>query len=158
MTLLRTLIVSLIGIAPLAAPLAAQEPPQALPPASPPPTGPAPAPKVVPPPANAVAQCNDLTFVVPPSQPASCSTRGGVKLTLPGVRPTPAPLAATASVRAATPPPAASARNDAPPAGATMRCRDGTWLAGTPSDSRCDRNGGLAVILPAPLPVPVRAP
>ena len=158
MTLLRTLIVSLIGIAPIGAPLAAQEPPQALPPASPPPTAPAPAPKVVPPPANAVAQCNDLTFVVPPAQPASCGTRGGVKLALPGLRPAPAPPAATPSVRAATPQPAANARNDAPPAGASMRCRDGTWLSGTPSESRCDRNGGLAVILPAPRSAPARVP
>ena len=156
--MLKALIVSLALAAPAAAPLLAQEPPPTLPPASPPPPAPAPAPKVVSPPENAVAQCNDLTFVVPPSQPAACGTRGGVKVTLPGLRPSPASPAATPSVRTEAPPPAANARNDAPPAGATMRCRDGTWLSGSPSDSRCDRNGGLAVILPAPRSVPVRVP
>ncbi|MCE9601363.1 MAG: DUF3761 domain-containing protein [Gemmatimonadetes bacterium] len=158
MTSLRMLLASCFLLAAVAASLAAQDPPRTLPAASPPPTAPAPAPKVVAPPANAVAQCNDLTFVVPPAQPAACGTRGGVKLTLPGVRPAPAAPATTPSVRAAAAQPAANARNDAPPAGATMRCRDGTWLSGTPSESRCDRNGGLAVILPAPRAAPARVP
>jgi hypothetical protein len=157
-TILRTLIASLVLVVAPAAPLMAQEPPRTLPAASPPPPAPAPAPKLLPPPPEAVAQCNDLTFVVPPAQPAACGTRGGVKLTLPGLRRAPAPPAAAPSVRAATTQPAPNARDDAPPAGATMRCRDGTWLSGTPSDSRCDRNGGLAVILPAPRSVPARVP
>lgn len=153
---MRTLIASLLLAAPLGAPLAAQEPPPLLPPASPPPTAPAPAPRLLPPPANAVAQCNDLTFVVAPSEPAACVARGGIKILLPGVRRTPALAAASPALRAATSQSAALARNDAPPVGATMRCRDGSWLFGTPSASRCDRNGGLAVILPAP-PVPPAA-
>ena len=154
--MLRTLIVSLALAAPAAAPLTAQEPPRALPPASPPPPLPTPAATLLPPPANAVAQCNDLTFVVAPAEPSACAVRGGVKLRLPGVRRTPAPVAAAPALRAAEPL-AVAIRNDAPPAGATMRCRDGAWLSGTPSASRCDRNGGLAVILPAP-PVPPRVP
>ena len=154
----RTLIVGLFLLAPVASPLAAQEPPRTLPAASPPPSAPAPAPRLMPPPGNAVAQCNDMSFVVPPAQPSACATRGGVKVVLPGARKVPAPLTTAPSVRSAAPPSATLSRNDAPPAGATMRCRDGTWLSGTPSDSRCAQNGGLAVILPAPRAVPARVP
>ena len=158
MTCIRTLMASLALLALAAVPLSAQEPPRALPPASPPPPAPALAPKLVPPPANAVAQCSDQTFVVAPAEPSACATRGGVKVFLPGARATPAPSAVAPTVRAPAPRPSALARDDAPPAGATMRCRDGLWLSGTPSDSRCDRNGGLAVILPAPRAIPLRTP
>jgi hypothetical protein len=154
MTMLKTLIASLLLAAPAAAPLMAQEPPPTMPPASPPPPTPARAPLVVPPPADAVAQCNDLSFVVSPAEPAACATRGGIKVRLPGPRRVPVTAAAAPAVRAAPAP----AGNEAPPAGATMRCRDGSWLSGAPSESRCERNGGLAVILPAPPPVPPRAP
>ena len=34
-----------------------------------------------------------------------------------------------------------------PPAGATMRCKDGTWLTGAPGEGRCSANGGTAAIL-----------
>lgn len=156
--MLRTLIVALLLTTPAAAPLVAQEPLPKLPPASPPPPAPVLAPRLVPPPANAVAQCTDLSFVVAPAAPAACATRGGVKIILPGARPTPAPPAQAPAVRAPSPRPSALARDDAPPAGSTMRCRDGSWLSGTPSASRCERNGGLAVILPAPPAVPSRAP
>ena len=155
MTSFRPLMVSLALLALVALPLSAQEPPRTLPPASPPPPAPIPAPKLLPPPPNAVAQCNDFTFVVAPAEPTACATRGGVNVILPGARS--APAVVTPSVRAAAPQPASS-RSDAPPAGATMRCRDGNWLSGTPSASRCDGNGGLAVILPAAPPVPPRAP
>lgn len=158
MSTLRTLIFALVLATPAAAPLVAQEPPLRLPPASPPPPAPAPAPKLVPPPANAVAQCTDQTYVVAPAEPAACATRGGVKVVLPGARSAPPPSAVAPAVRAPAPRAAALVRDDTPPAGATMRCRDGLWLSGTPSDSRCDRNGGLAVILPAPRAVPPRAP
>ena len=158
MTKFQTVLIALVLATPAAAPLMAQEPPRTLPPASPPPPALAPAIKLVPPPANAVAQCIDQTFVVAPAEPTACATRGGVKVVLPGARSTPAPSAVAPTVRAPTPRPSALVRDDAPPAGATMRCRDGLWLSGTPSDSRCDRNGGLAVILPAPRAVPPRAP
>ncbi len=36
-----------------------------------------------------------------------------------------------------------------PPAGATMQCKDGTYLFGAPAPGRCDANGGLGGILPA---------
>jgi len=145
---------SLAGV--LADPLAAQAPP--MPPASPPPPAPVEAPRLLAPPANAVAQCGDFTFVVAPATPAACESRGGVKVVLPGARAA-APATAPA-VRAPAPAPTAAAtlRDDAPPAGATMRCRDGSWLTGTPLASRCDRNGGLAVILPSTPPLPPRAP
>lgn len=70
----------------------------------------------------------------------------------PAARPAdPAPTAAAA---------AASPANATPPAGATMRCKDGVWLSGAPAANRCERNGGVAVILPvrATAPPPPRAP
>lgn len=91
--------------------------------------------------------------------------------TAPAVAPAPAPLPVTRispdpavlapSVRAAEVAPVVVPQSLTPPAGATMRCKDGTWLFGAPSAARCDRNGGLATILPvraAPPPPPPRAP
>ena len=49
----------------------------------------------------------------------------------------------------------------APPSGATMRCKDGSYLTGRPSADRCDGNAGVAVIFPAaPVspPTPARRP
>lgn len=132
----------------LAAPLAAQEPARALPPASPAPTAPVAAPTLAPLPANAVAVCNDQSVIVAPATPSGCATRGGVKVTLPGHRTAPTPEAVRPAPKgptAVTP----ALRNDTPPAGATMRCRDGTWLTGPAAAARCDGNGGSAVILPA---------
>ncbi len=37
-----------------------------------------------------------------------------------------------------------------PPAGATARCKDGSYVTGAPSESRCSDKGGLGVLLPAP--------
>jgi hypothetical protein len=143
-------------------PLHAQDaPPRQLPPASPPPTAPRTAPEpVVAPPANAVALCNDASFVVAPAQPSACAARGGLKLVLPTYRAsTPADVApgrvpVAAAVQAALTP-------STPPAGATMRCKDGTWFSGTPDAARCVSNGGLAVILPPsnpPVPPPPARP
>ncbi|MDQ2666090.1 MAG: hypothetical protein M3Z05_08785 [Gemmatimonadota bacterium] len=52
-------------------------------------------------------------------------------------------------------------RNDvareAPPAGATGRCKDGTFLVAPPSEEACSGKGGLAVRLPrAPIAPPRR--
>lgn len=144
----------------LAPSLGAQEAPRPVAPASPPPAAPAPAPAVTvtAPPANAVALCNDQSFIIAPALPSACTARGGLKLVLPTYRPAPPSAAApqTASVRAPEP-----VRDDTPPAGATMRCKDGTWLAGEAAAARCAANGGLATILPvraAPPPPPPRPP
>lgn len=152
----RALLLSLC----LAAPLAAQEPPRALPPTSPPPTAPAAVAAPTAPPANAVAVCNDQSVILAPALPSACAARGGVKVTLPAYRAAPAPEAVKPVPKgpaAVTP----SLVSDTPPAGATMRCRDGTWLTGAAVASRCDANGGSAVILPAapaapPAPRPPR--
>jgi hypothetical protein len=40
--------------------------------------------------------------------------------------------------------------NATPPAGTTMRCKDGTYLTGTPSADRCANNGGVASYHPVP--------
>lgn len=148
---------SLLALA-CAAPLAAQEPPRTLPPASPAPTAPAIVPAPAPPAANAVAICNDRSVIVAPATPAACATRGGVKATLPAYRPGPAPEAVRPAPKgptAATP----SLVGETPPVGATMRCRDGTWMTGPASSGRCDANGGTAVILPvAPVTPPAPRP
>jgi hypothetical protein len=39
--------------------------------------------------------------------------------------------------------------NSAPPAGTTMRCKDGSYLSGAPSADRCANNGGVATVFPA---------
>ncbi len=138
--------------------LAAQEPVRPLPPASPPPPVGALPTAPVAPPANAVALCNDQTFVVAPAVPSDCATRGGLKLVLPTYRASPPVSAAAATAAASSNDPAPTLRNEAPPAGATMRCKDGLWLSGVASATRCERNGGLAVILPAAPSLPPRVP
>ena len=48
-----------------------------------------------------------------------------------------------------------------PPTGATMRCKDGTFLTGAASEQRCAGNGGLSVtfpVAPATPQPPVRRP
>lgn len=130
-------------------------PPRQLPPASPPPPPSVTARAAVAPPANAVALCNDQTFIVAPAAPDACTARGGLKLILPARATPPAtPPGAQPAVQAA---PATPAQSATPPADATMRCKDGTWLAGTPTAARCDANGGLATILP-PTPPPGAPP
>ena len=47
---------------------------------------------------------------------------------------------------------------EAPPIGSTGRCKDGTYLTGTPSESQCSDRGGLAVIFPVQAAVPARRP
>ena len=47
---------------------------------------------------------------------------------------------------------------EAPPAGSTGRCKDGTYLTGTPSAARCDDRGGLAVVFPTQAAPQVRRP
>ena len=78
---------------------------------------------------------------------------------LPGVVPPPAPASSQALVVA----PAPSTASMAVPLGSTMRCKDGTWLNGTPAPDRCETRGGVAVIVPVPstpppVPLTLRAP
>ena len=103
------------------------------------------------PPTNAVAQCKDGTFIVSPATTSGCATHRGLLVTMPPRTTPPAPSATT---RVAVAPmamqAAAPASAAAPPAGATMRCKDGSYLAGTPAPGACAANGGLAAVLPAP--------
>lgn len=127
-------------------------PPSTQPAAPPAPRMAAPAPV---PPEGAVALCVDNTFVKDPGTTADCAKHGGLKVAMPPhtktvVRKTNPTLGVTSAAIA-----------KAPPAGATMHCKDGTFLAGTPSKDRCANNGGLAAILPAPAqapPAPARRP
>ena len=100
------------------------------------------------PPANAVALCADGTYLVAPAAPDGCTAHGGLRIRmLPA-----APPAPPGAVRVTTGP--AALRAATPPAGATMRCKDGTFLAGAPSDAACTGHGGLAAALPAPRQAP----
>ena len=102
---------------------------------------------VVEPPANAVARCADGTFVIAPNDAATCAAHGGVRVVFPG-RVTPRPAVAVSTPRAAASPSAA-------PVGATLRCKDGTYLSGTPTVSRCAAFGGVAAVLLAPATAPL---
>jgi hypothetical protein len=108
-----------------------------------------------------------------PTPPISlkAAPTGGAPLA--SVRPDTTRLAARAvpapAARVASPPrraPVATAstvsRNlipatEAPPIGATMRCKDGTYLTGAGSTGRCANNGGVAAMYPA-LPASPPAP
>ena len=98
------------------------------------------------PPANVVAQCKDGTFIVAPGSASDCASRRGLQVTMTQRAAPPAPVSrvtGAAASRAAPAPPATP-----PPAGATMRCRDGTYLGGTPTASACDAHAGLAMTMP----------
>jgi hypothetical protein len=120
-------------------------PPSTRPAAPPAPVVAAPAPV---PPAGAVALCVDNTFVKDPGTVADCAKHGGLKVAMPPHQKT--------VVRKASPALAVSAAAaiQAPPAGATMHCKDGTYLTGAPSKDRCANNGGVAAILPSTPPAP----
>lgn len=154
----RALLLSLCLAAPLAAQGPPADPPRALPPASPAPTAPAAVVAPVGPPANAVAICQDQSVIVAPAAPSACATRGGLKVTLPAYRAVPAPESVRPAAKGPTQATPALV-GATPPAGATMRCRDGSWLSGAPAPGRCDANGGTAAILPvAPPPPPAPRP
>jgi len=133
------LAVSLVGARAAAqAPIAA--PASAVPPDS---VRPKPVVSVVEPPANAVARCTDGAFVIAPSDAATCAAHGGLRVVFPR-RAAPRPAVA------ATPSLVAQPATAVAPAGATMRCKDGTYLGGVPTASRCARFGGVAAVLAAP--------
>ncbi len=158
--------VSLVAASLTATPLAAQDSPAPSPTPAPLPPASAPPAVVVPPtvpvpPSTAVALCGDGSFVVAPAAPSECGARGGLKLTLPEFRPRPGlPTAVGASSAAAETAARRPAAAEVPPDGATMRCKDGTWIVGVASVARCDANGGLAVVLPPAVrdTPPVRRP
>jgi hypothetical protein len=103
------------------------------------------------PPANAVALCGDGTYAVAPADVSACRPRGGVRAAMPVRPPAPTPVSrAVTRAELVTAP----APNTPPPPGVTMRCKDGTYLGGTPSDGACVGRGGLAAALTAPREAP----
>lgn len=106
------------------------------------------------PPSGAVAQCVDGSYILPPNDSRGCAAHRGVRVLFPHASMSPAHAAATRTAATKSAMPA----NAAAPAGSTMRCRDGTYLAGPPAPRRCDAYGGLAAVLasgkPAPAPPP----
>ena len=135
--------------APLAV-VAPMRPASALPPDS---VRPAVARDAIAPPAGAVALCADGAYIVVPAAPSECAAKGGLRVVFPHrVSPPPNaslnPLRSTMSLQTVP---------DTPPAGATMRCKDGTYLSGAPLADRCSASGGVAVVFPAvetPPPLP----
>jgi len=96
-------------------------------------------------PAGAVALCRDGTYLVPPSAVSDCSSHRGLQAAMPQRAAPPSAGAAQARVQAT---PSVALANAAPPAGATMRCKDGTYLSDRPSADACSGRGGLAAALP----------
>ena len=83
----------------------------------------------------------------PPAQPAPPTV---------AAQPRPVPPS-LAEIRAAQPSAAPSPASGpaTPPVGATMRCRDGTWLSGAPAADRCTQRGGVLIYVPQrPTPPP----
>jgi hypothetical protein len=111
---------------------------------------PAPAARTLTAPAGAVARCGDGTFVTASDAATACATHRGVLMRLPlapGAPPPPTRSMAPVATRVV-------AADAAPPAGATMRCKDGTYLFGATVPAACDANGGLGVALPSPRSAP----
>ena len=131
--------------APIVAPARLGAPPDSVRPAS----GAPPAP----PPANATARCRDGTYVVPPAVSGACTARGGLLVTIPQRAAPAIPANRVAAPVAAV---AAAPASAGPPAGATMQCKDGSYLSGTPSGAACAGHGGLGAVLPAPRTAPTQ--
>lgn len=83
----------------------------------------------------------------PPPPPQRADTAQRVTLLVP---PRPAPPPAPIALGSRTDLGTAPALIAAPPADATMRCKDGTFLTGPPAAERCRDRGGVAAIFPAP--------
>jgi hypothetical protein len=107
------------------------------------------------PPADAVALCRDGTFIVEPGTAAGCEARGGLLVAMPRRVPPPAPVAAAPAQSVDAERERAAAT---PPAGATMRCKDGTWLTGVQDASRCANAGGVAMLVTQPIAPPPARP
>ena len=102
--------------------------------------------------------------VLPPSpgspSPESARAPGGAALVARSAEVAPTPLAAPVP-----PPPSAGGQGTAlpvlnapgpPPAGATGRCKDGTYLTGAATEAQCGARGGLAATFSAPRRAPTR--
>ena len=107
----------------------------------------------LPPTDSSIALCKNGTWIYVPGTIADCAQRGGLQVALPPRARVPqVAIAAAAQAIVIAPAKVASA----PPATATMQCKDGTFVYGTPSDDRCSANGGVAALFPHPTPPPAR--
>ena len=108
---------------------------------TPPPADANPSP-ILTPPDGAVALCKDGTWIREPGVVDDCAKFGGLGIATPP-RPKPPEVVRTAprQIRAVVVDPT-------PPANATGRCRDGTYLYGPIADTSCSDHDGLAVRFP----------
>lgn len=119
-------------------------------------------------PNGATLRCRDGSYPAPMAPTSACDGKGGVLVRFP-VKATPqqaataAPPAARSAARS-NPLPAppesfvpwraraaqVNAQNAAqrPPAGATLRCNDGTWIVSDTTQARCANAGGVQMRLP----------
>jgi hypothetical protein len=113
--------------------------------------------------ADAVALCSDGAFIVAPGDSTGCASHRGVRVMLQR-RAEPPPKASAANTASAANVRALAAQRSvqlAPPADATMQCKDGTYLTGPPAAGRCAARGGVAALFPVaakPVPVAPRRP
>ena len=97
-------------------------------------------------PAGATAKCNDGTYSTSTTAKGMCSGHGGVAEKI-------APKAKAAAKKPAAAKPAAA--TGAPPAGATAKCKDGTYSTAKSTQGACSKHGGVAEALTA---APAAAP
>jgi hypothetical protein len=152
--MLRNAIVTAAVVLGVAGSLEAQGTPRAPEPLPPPPP-PVSAAQRTTPPDSAVALCADGSFIVAPDSAASRGARGGVRVRFAGPRVPPPPPAQGATDAASRS--NSASLNAPPPPGATLRCKDGTYLSGPADVARCAQNGGSGIVLPRD-PVPPPAP
>ena len=91
---------------------------------------------------------------VRPARQAAPTVVAGPPEPAPLVPPVPKPIVASA----VTPAQRIASADAAPPAGATMRCKDGTFLSGEASEQRCAGYGGLGVTFQATPAIPQPPP
>lgn len=130
---------------------------QAAPPVAPPATSPPPAPPTVeiparlrPPGDSDVALCVDGSWIKTPGVAADCGAHGGLKVAMPPRRTPPSAPARIQQPAFRT----TAVEQGPPPAGATARCKDGTYLFGALPVNPCSDRDGLAVRFPIPPPPP----
>ncbi len=124
-------------------------------------------------PSGATLRCRDGSHPAPFAADAACADKGGVlhrytlRATPQQAAPATVPARAQARVQAPSAAPADSARpagfvpfdqrrameapqSAVPPAGATLRCNDGTWILRDTLSLRCANRGGVGLRLPQP--------
>ena len=87
----------------------------------------------------------------PPPAPVSATIVAVQPEPMPSVAPPPFATTMSAVASATVTP------DQLPPAGATARCKDGTFLSGGAPDQGCAGKGGLSIVLTPPRQIPVRA-